>query len=734
MSRPSLGPVPALTLLVLASACTELQGLEEGLDPAEPRWTCEEDSFASEDGVPLPLGTTAGLTLCNPGDVDVFSVSVAPGGRLDVITVAPDFTGEGVLRVVVESRGVEVLRTRVDERAVDLHLADFGLDDGPQELYLEVSLETDAATPGAGYLVVVEGTPGEAVDCDEDALEAGGLNNASETAPDVDAGLYEELHVCVEPGGEVDVYSFSAPEGMVPVVEVRTDHPEPTRTGITGPGRGTRAEATTTPSRLYRLSESDLNQVFVATDGWGPERLSYDLEVWYEPEVVGPLDVTVRGERTAGGSVDHRAFANLFTLGDLDGDGRDEVGMADPQTRQVRIYTGADLADASEDLAWWYLISGDTSFGEHVTVGDIDQDGLQDLLIGAPEVGSGGRISIYLGKDLAGGGFGLDASAASVHLDASDGLAGGGHILGPQVWVLDSLDGSGAPTVAVEGHSAQGPLLHLVSAADLVSAAASRGAGDPVPSVRVGGKARILRSGSDLNGSLAPGAVAVDDPSGGDPLLLLTLVGADDPSVSTGKRRKGTRLVLLEDIVSSGSPGYTTLDESRIALKGVADAWTNARWLPPDQTADLDGDGEVDLFCLVQDCEAEGIPLQAILDSPKLDVRGPRGIEYVLRTSGFAYRPAHGDMLQVIEGDFGLPTLRRIRGWRRLDDRVLSPDYARLEQRIELGVGRDLGLLDEEQGLALADIDGDGVDEAVVGIVGEDGSVLGTVELDALSR
>jgi hypothetical protein len=99
--------------------------------------------------------------------------------------------------------------------------------------------------------------------------------------------------------------------------------------------------------------------------------------------------------------------------GDLDGDGYADIAAGAPGTEDSRgwvlIWDGADVAQRGDVFADYRLrgsSSGDR-FGHRVLVEDLDQDGLKDLVVGAPrqaqegatEVDVLGSIMIFRGAE-----------------------------------------------------------------------------------------------------------------------------------------------------------------------------------------------------------------------------------------------------------------------------------------------------------------------------------------------
>jgi hypothetical protein len=157
-----------------------------------------------------------------------------------------------------------------------------------------------------------------------------------------------------------------------------------------------------------------------------------------------------------GEAADDRLGEAVAGIGDFDGDGFDDLAMgapgfatSEPNTGRVYVHFGGVRATPVTALVLEGLTPGEEFGSSLAGIGDVNADGLADLLVGAPANESAGvqsgRAYVFLGTHLAGTMPDLVLDPASTNERFGSALAGGG-----------DLNGDGHPDFVV-GAPADGP-------------------------------------------------------------------------------------------------------------------------------------------------------------------------------------------------------------------------------------------------------------------------------------
>jgi glycerophosphoryl diester phosphodiesterase len=378
------------------------------------------------------------------------------------------------------------------------------------------------------------------------------------------------------------------------------------------------------------------------------------------------LDTTFR---TYGGASFDRAneaghdFPQRLAVGDFDADGRDDLALSAPLDHSV--VTGGGWVGVSHGGAGFpdrlFAKPGqsrDAHFGQALSVGDLDADGFDDLVIASPNRSFSGVQSgvLHLWSGSAGG---VGGSSRPFGPSMGDGARMGTSL------AAGDFDGDGvsdlavgAPGVGVEGQAAAGRVVVLPGQRG--AGPVTRGAlyfdravedvpGDPVPRERLGGALAAGDFDGDGIDELVVGVphhVAPGAPDAGSVLLLQL---EEDPDTG-GLALAGAVEI---DRSTEGIPG----DPARAALFGESLV-----------AADFDGDGFDDL----------------LIGSPSAPVGS---------------QPGAGDITVMYGSSAGLETDRAVVVSR---ESGLVPGEA--ESRGRFGVV-----------LGVGDLDGDGLADAAIG-------------------
>jgi hypothetical protein len=341
---------------------------------------------------------------------------------------------------------------------------------------------------------------------------------------------------------------------------------------------------------------------------------------------LGALDGT-DGFRAIGpeGNFVGRAVAGV---GDINGDGFDDVAIGGPDPWGFReaylagvvyILFGRDAASgpfpASIDLAALDGTDGFRLDGEAeedragaalAGVGDINGDGYDDVLIGAPEVITDGRHADGLGYVL----YGRDATAnpfpAAMSLGDLDGSSGfrmsnysGGDRLGSVVDGIGDFNGDGRPDVAISGPNWTVGADEFIGITHVVFGRDA--AGEPFPESldlrALDGTDGVSFRGGDFVGMSGTGMAGAGDANGDGVDDLLIGVPWGGPTIS--RTRSGLTYLVFGRPVADVGPFAPVVDlegfdgRDGVLIIGLVDSMSGSAIA---HAGDLNGDGLADIF------------------------------------------------------------------------------------------------------------------------------------------
>jgi hypothetical protein len=200
------------------------------------------------------------------------------------------------------------------------------------------------------------------------------------------------------------------------------------------------------------------------------------------------IDVTDADYTFEGEAAEYFFGESVSFVGDVDGDGRDDIGVGDSYSARVAPYAGAAFVwyssslgapgtytASSADLVLTGLNYQDMAGSSIVSAGDVDGDGRGDLMVSASYADGGalysGNVYVFFGSTLAaGGGHGLDQADLVV---TSPNLGAGLGGYDSSLAAAGDVDGDGRGDILI-GESGNGQAW-LVFGKDLTGSAVDLG-------------------------------------------------------------------------------------------------------------------------------------------------------------------------------------------------------------------------------------------------------------------
>jgi serine/threonine protein kinase len=325
-----------------------------------------------------------------------------------------------------------------------------------------------------------------------------------------------------------------------------------------------------------------------------------------EPRRISPADAGLTGG-------DISQFGASLASGDFDGDGHADLALGARDAGAVAVLYGGD---GGLDQGRTQNLSGDEPrFGAALAAGDLDGDGRDDLVIGAPGSGdAAGALEIRLGgadgladggrriapPDGAEGGFGARARLGDVNGDGSLDIVESGSARPSEEGHTTFCAGSkSGPTSCAGVNSDGGTALAVgdVDGDDLADVVQGDTGPDPET---VAGEVRVLIGGADgpdpaplvITQQTAgiPGNDQIGDEFGAT-VSVARIDGDRFSDIAVGA--PGEDGVGKVTLIRGGPDGHARKGNSRLALPGPHEGTVFGKAV---SVLDVEGDGEPDLF------------------------------------------------------------------------------------------------------------------------------------------
>jgi Putative metal-binding motif/FG-GAP repeat len=312
-----------------------------------------------------------------------------------------------------------------------------------------------------------------------------------------------------------------------------------------------------------------------------PDRGAGEAYLIYRPDTGSTTD---NADASWGGNSNGDDFGYAVGMGDLDGDGVAEMMFGAPSASGGRggawIYSGGAwggswvTADADREIL------GDSGFSDALgTVlrgdGDLNGDGYLDLFLGAPQADRAGPDSGRL-FIVNGGALGSGSATISASANASFDGAGVGHHLGSSLWVGPVLSGASDTLLVGAPNASRG----AVDSGSLYMVPGGNWAGNQ----DVGTVASCVIDGPDVGMHFGTSLAIGDLDASGSPDLWVGAPNADSSASDLG------RAYFWRDQVQTGCPTAANADA---VVQGISAAAQLGRQI---QISDLNEDGAPDVL------------------------------------------------------------------------------------------------------------------------------------------